>query len=246
MKLGYCSDIHLEHLDSIKQVQEYLLALKPEEKLDVMVFAGDICNMMEKSTLSAIVKIVKTFATSVIYVDGNHEWYGTGSNLDRSIHLRHLQNLGVVVLSRFTQPEVTIDGQHFCGTMFWYPCNDWTRLAVETWSDNRAIDSFKKWWPGEYEIELKILNRIVTDQSIVVTHCLPCWEALHPTWVANPNNHFFVSPAIDIIQWNEPKAWIYGHAHTPNEQTIFKTRLLSNPIGYPRIEPERKIKVIEL
>lgn len=246
MKLGYCSDVHLEHLDSIEEVRDYLLALKPEEELDVMVFAGDICNLMEKRTLSAIVRIIKTFATTVLYVDGNHEWYGTNSSLDRSTQLRHLQSLGVVVLSRFTQPEVTIDGQHFCGTMFWYPCNWRTTNEVKTWSDYTAIDSFKKWWPGEYEIELKLLNQIVTDQSIVVTHCLPCWEAIHPSKAGHKDNHFFVSPAIDILEWNEPKAWIYGHAHTPNEQTIFKTKLLSNPLGYPRIEQERRIKVIEL
>lgn len=246
MKLGYISDLHLEWFESIGLMCFYLDQIKPTEPLDVLVLPGDIFNFTENKRISFAVKEFKQWADKVIYVDGNHEWYGTLPNLNREKYLVDLQQKGIEVLSRFTQNEIWYKGQHFVGTMFWYPCTSKTKEAVKTWSDYTSIDSFKKWWPDEYETELKILNKLVTNESIVITHCLPSYLCIHPGYAGDTDNHFFVSPAEDIIEWAEPRYWIYGHAHKPYEQRIFNTLMLSNPAGYPDGKKDVRIKVVEV
>ena len=246
MRIGYISDMHLEWFDTIGLMELHLKELEPEEPLDVLVLAGDIFSFVENQRISHAVRFFKHWAKKVIYVDGNHEWYGTLPGLKREKYLGDLQLIGIDVLSRFTQNEIWHRGQHFVGTMFWYPCTPKTKKAVETWSDHLAISSFKKFWPGEYEIELKILNGLVQPESIVVTHCVPSYQVLHPSFAGHSDNHFFVSPADDIIEWNKPRYWIYGHAHTPNEQIYFDTHMLSNPAGYPKEGKSSQIKIFEV
>lgn len=36
-----------------------------------------------------------------------------------------------------------------------------------------------------------------------------------------------------IIDRYQPDLWVYGHTHQPNDQTFGKTRIISNPRGYP-------------
>jgi DNA repair exonuclease SbcCD nuclease subunit len=220
--------------------------LRPQGQLDVLVLAGDIWNILEQQCIVAAIKIFKSYAHHIVYVSGNHELFGTNSGLDRGVQHQALQALGIHVLSRFTTPEVTIDGQHFCGTSMWYPRTERNRIAVETWADNRCIDSFKKFWPGEYEIEIRILNQIVTDRSIVVTHFLPCADVIHPRWAGHQDNHFFVAPARDIIQWHQPRYWIFGHTHDAVEMRLFETELRCNPLDYPNVNREREIKIFEV
>ena len=37
----------------------------------------------------------------------------------------------------------------------------------------------------------------------------------------------------DIIKKHQPDLWVYGHTHECDDQTIGKTRIISNQLGYP-------------
>jgi len=39
---------------------------------------------------------------------------------------------------------------------------------------------------------------------------------------------------IKIIDRYQSDLWVYGHTHQPNDQTFGKTRIISNPRGYPK------------
>ncbi len=68
---------------------------------------------------------------------------------------------------------------------------------------------------------------------VVISHHAP---------VYNPDSNHYDSAVkaaynsldmVPIIKKYQPKLWIYGHTHEPDDQIIGKTRIMSNPRGYP-------------
>jgi Icc-related predicted phosphoesterase len=68
---------------------------------------------------------------------------------------------------------------------------------------------------------------------VVITHNAP---------VINPNTKHRGSPfmpafnsldMVEVIERHQPALWIYGHTHECDDQTIGKTRIISNQLGYP-------------
>ena len=60
--------------------------------------------------------------------------------------------------------------------------------------------------------------------------------------VINPNykyKHGPLTPAfnsldmVEIIETHQPALWVYGHTHECDDQTIGRTRIISNQLGYP-------------
>jgi hypothetical protein len=100
MKLNILSDLHLS-----------LGALPvPENDADVVVLAGDIARPREAASWA------RGFGKRVLYVPGNHEFYGT--SIARTIaELRELcAGTSVCVLDN---EQTTIDGVRFLGTTLW-------------------------------------------------------------------------------------------------------------------------------
>ena len=100
MKLNILSDLHLS-----------LGALPiPENDADVVILAGDIARPREA------VAWASGFAKPVLYVPGNHEFYG-GSIEGTVEELKRLcAGTAIHVLDN---DEVTIDGVRFLGTTLW-------------------------------------------------------------------------------------------------------------------------------
>jgi Icc-related predicted phosphoesterase len=68
---------------------------------------------------------------------------------------------------------------------------------------------------------------------VVITHNAP---------VINPNTKHRGSPfmpafnsldMVEVIERHQPALWVYGHTHECDDQTIGKTRIISNQLGYP-------------
>ena len=68
---------------------------------------------------------------------------------------------------------------------------------------------------------------------MVITHHAP---------VINPNTKYRnsdLSPAfnsldmLDVIEKYQPQLWVYGHTHECDRQTVGKTLIVSNQLGYP-------------
>jgi Icc-related predicted phosphoesterase len=73
----------------------------------------------------------------------------------------------------------------------------------------------------------------LTGERVVITHHAP---------VINPKTQYAdspISPAFNsldmlkVIEDYQPNLWVYGHTHECDDQTIGKTRILSNQLGYP-------------
>jgi Icc-related predicted phosphoesterase len=68
---------------------------------------------------------------------------------------------------------------------------------------------------------------------IVVTHHAPSMKSISKEFADNKLNHAFASDLADSIITYRPKLWIHGHTHHLNDYMIGKTRIISNPRGYP-------------
>jgi len=64
----------------------------------------------------------------------------------------------------------------------------------------------------------------------------------HNAPVINPGSKYkggSLTPAfnsldmMEIIETHRPALWVYGHRHEYDDQTIGRTRIISNQLGYP-------------
>jgi len=82
----------------------------------------------------------------------------------------------------------------------------------------------------------KLLNWLGKDLNgprVVISHNAP---------VINPNSKYKGGPLtpafnsldmVEIIETHQPALWVYGHTHECGDQTIGRTRIISNQLGYP-------------
>ena len=100
MKLNILSDLHLS-LGALE---------RPENDADVIILAGDIARPREAASWAS------GLAKPVLYVPGNHEFYGS-SIVDTVAELTHrCSGTNVCVLAK---DEVIIGGVRFLGTTLW-------------------------------------------------------------------------------------------------------------------------------
>ena len=73
----------------------------------------------------------------------------------------------------------------------------------------------------------------LSGPRVVISHNAP---------VINPNSKYKGGPLtpafnsldmVEIIETHQPALWVYGHTHECDDQTIGRTRIISNQLGYP-------------
>ena len=231
MKLHILSDLHTEFHEFSP----------PETDADVVVLAGDI-----GVGLDGIAWAAREFPElPVVYVPGNHEFYGYDIGfVDR---LKAAEHPNVHVLDNNT---LDIDGVRFLG------CTLWTDFKLngegEAWfarqRAKRLIEDFASICNGgrrftpEYSVELHEaskawlvgeLERKFEGPTVVVTHHLPALLSVAKRYANDPLNPAFASRLEDVIERYGPELWIHGHTHVPCDYELFDTRVVCNPRGYP-------------
>jgi len=237
MRIRYLSDLHLE----FGEVPEAL----PSIGEDVLVLAGDIHTGLEG------LRWVRNVGRDrpVIYVMGNHEYYGHNYDdlLDRARH--YVAGTDVTLLEDSSE---VIQGVRFIGATLW---TDFCLLGANrrgeslAWADQcmndfsqirRGPDSFRrKLRPAETEFfhsqSRASLRREIAasvEPVVVVTHHGPFADASAEKYRGDPLSPAFNSDLTAMMQ--EPvKAWIFGHTHHCVETRIGSTLVVSNQRGYP-------------
>src|SRR5439155_7258727 len=79
-KIIYVSDLHLEFYKKLKQLLNYI-NFNDWPDADILILAGDIMNIKSddrslKKRFTKLIKLFKEKYKNVIYVAGNHEYYG--------------------------------------------------------------------------------------------------------------------------------------------------------------------------
>lgn len=261
MKLWVWSDLHLE-LQIVDMPPE-----KPEG-VDAIVCAGDLCRAPALADIGRV--IVERYGEPLIYVPGNHDFYG-GGDRERSIESdRILLQLTQRDSKEWRHPlyvldddTVEIDGVRFVGGTLW---TDFLKGAQESelpWrlnSGRHMLADFgeirtrdRKLLTPQRMLEMhqetatyigRQLAQPFDGKTIVVTHHLP-YPAATPAYYKNTDSNFMFASSERPFGYimnsnNAPALWVCGHTHHPVDVIVGGTRIVCNPLGYQRAPDERE------
>jgi hypothetical protein len=196
----------------------------------VCVLAGDICPVDARFAPAAL-EIYQFFATwfdHVIFVPGNHEFYGTSYAAGMAA-IRDLDHPKWHLLE--PGAPVTIDGQRFLGGTMWFDGKHDPALERSI-NDFRCIEGIQDVYAHNAEFVAKVCGEMTSD-DVVISHHLPSPRSVPAIFEGSDINCFFVSDQTRHILERKPKLWIHGHTHTPCDYVLGSTRIYANPRGYP-------------
>lgn len=230
MKIQVVSDIHIEHY----QVYDYSKFFKPNG-IDVLVLAGDIgnCSSSYRDQLYSLLNKLSTMYPEIIYVDGNHEYYGCSISETRE----WLKKLDTIPNLHWLDNEIIeINGQRFLGGTMWFPKPEdplWIFIKKQ-FEDFSAIEgNFQDWVFDTNSHFRAVYNLNVKPDDIVVTHYLPSEVCVHSRFKGDKGNIFFVSDMEEYFKLGKkPKIWIHGHTHLNHDIEHEGIRIVCNPVGY--------------
>jgi predicted phosphodiesterase len=233
MRLNVLSDLHLS-----------LGALAvPANDADAIVLAGDIARPKEAIAWAS------GFAKPVLYVPGNHEFYG-GSIAGTVAELRRLSaGSDIHVLD---DDEVAIEGVRFLGSTLWTDFmlfDEGEKRASAMREAQRLMRDFSRIHLGEspftpeasaalFKRHAAWLERKLAEPyagpTVVITHHAPSRKSIHPRFADSLMNACFVSDAERLIDGSRTRLWIHGHTHDSFDYFVNGTRVLCNPRGYAK------------
>lgn len=235
MKIQIVSDLHLEF-----GVDYELYEQMCETEADVLVLAGDIAS--GTSILRTLKEIQNQTGKFIIFVPGNHEYYGnTRKYLDSQLKLfnRTAKNIYILVEDQFR-----IDDVVFLGSTGWWDgsgghigltvrnsLNDF-RLIGDIMDDGDDGRSWGRASKSFFETNLqRYQNRDV--KVVCVSHHLPHARSIMPRYASSPLNACFVNRWEELIYDYQPDLWIHGHTHGSFKYNVKDTIVVCNPQGYP-------------
>lgn len=231
MKLQILSDLHTE----------FAGFAPPDTGADVIVLAGDI-----GVGIGGIEWAARSFSEApVIYVPGNHEFYGHDIGFTDALKAAAPANVHVLDNDTFE-----LDGVRFLGSTLWTDFELYgygearsarrrAKRYIEDFSsitngdraftpeDSVALhDASKAWLAAE-------LDKEFDGTTVVVTHHLPATASIAVRYTESPLNPAFASRLEYLIEMHRPDLWVHGHTHVPCDYRLFATRVVCNPRGYP-------------
>jgi predicted phosphodiesterase len=236
MRLNILSDLHLS-----------LGALEtPRNDADVVILAGDIARPRDAASWAS------SFTKPVLYVLGNHEFYGSNI-VDTAAEMKRLcAGSRIRVLDN---DEVVIDGVRFLGTTLWTDFLlfgdgekrlDAIREAVSSMYDFRKIrtgDAAEPIFTPAHSAALfnqhaawleRKLAEPYAGPTVVITHHAPSPKSIHPRFAQSLLNTCFVSDAEHLVDGRLARLWIHGHTHDSFDYALNGTRVVCNPRGYAK------------
>jgi Icc-related predicted phosphoesterase len=234
MRVHVVSDLH----------QEFGEIDIPTVDCDCVVLAGDVA--IKRQGLRWILRRFRE--VPVIYVCGNHEYYG--DNLPRLTEKLREESKGTNV--HFLENDsVSIDGVNFFGCTLWTDMalfGDWRIGAAEAgdlmneYKRVRNSDcNYRRLLASDTrQIHLASLDAMGRffhscdpKNSVVVTHHAPSIRSLPEDRQSDLLSCAYASRLDDFILTHQPRLWIHGHIHHNSDYMIGNTRVLSNPRAYP-------------
>lgn len=222
------SDLHWEfHSDFGLNFSKFI----PENEF--LILAGDIAcwqNKLRFFYFDAFLELSNKFK-QIIYVFGNHEYYKSNfyeAKNNAQCCLEKINNL-IILDNQF----ITLNNTKVLGTTLWYKLPEYGNMKIndDLITDYYEIDFLNK-------KSISFLEREIEKDSIVITHHLPSWKSIAKEHEYNPNNRFYVTNLLPLIEITEPKYWIHGHTHESCDYIVNNTNVICNPFGYLHEEPE--------
>lgn len=246
MKIQIVSDLHLEF-------SQYLPV--NADNVDVLVLAGDILTAKalrsaESPNYSRYINFLRHVSNEfprVIYVAGNHEFYGHKWFDTLKVVGQAASSFGIHFLE---DRSVRINDVTFVGATLWtdmrngnphvmhtvrYSMNDYHAITNEVngYSKLDPKSTVLRHENSKEAIKLA-LETATTDKVVVVTHHAPTFESVHPKYRHETMlNYAYASDLSEFILDNPRiKLWAHGHMHNVADYHVGSTRIVCNPRGY--------------
>lgn len=236
MRLNILSDLHLSR-GPLEM---------PDNDADVVVLAGDIARPREA------VAWASRLGKPVLYVAGNHEFYG-GSIRGTIGELRRFSaGTGIHVLD---DEEILIEGVRFLGSTLWSDFRllgegepraaameearrfmlDFSVIRASEASDApfAPADSAALFEAHRAWLEAR-LSEPFAGPTVVITHHAPSRKSIHPRFEGSLLNACFASDAERLVDGSRARLWIHGHTHDSFDYRLNGTRVVCNPRGYAK------------
>jgi len=236
MKLHILSDLHLE----------FAPFDPPATDADVVVLAGDISQRTEGIRWAR-----RMFAQQqIIFVPGNHEYYGAERITTLAAMREAAAACGVHLLDNdaiMIQPERSSEHVRFLGCTLWtdfrYLGDNSQQQAMtegqKRLSDFHLIRNGTGAFTPERSVALHeqslawLKNMLATPfagKTVVVTHHLPSANSVAARFRESSLSPCFVSRLDDLF--GKMTLWIHGHTHDSFDYQVSGTRVVCNPRGY--------------
>lgn len=234
MKIQLASDLHLEFLGN--RAQQVRL-IEPAPDADLLVLAGDI----HRGTQA--VEVFADWLVPVLYLAGNHEFYGQSWEATRVSIRSACSGTNVTILDN---DVVEFDGVRVLGCTLWTDfrlpgatqarhmrevergLNDYRQIRTQA-GILRARDTL-----ADHERSRSWLEREVAKpfagKTVVVTHHGPHPLSIAPRFVGDAMNAGFVSDLTPLM--GDVQLWLHGHVHDSFDYRVGGCRVVANPAGY--------------
>ncbi|MFB2892638.1 metallophosphoesterase [Aerosakkonemataceae cyanobacterium BLCC-F50] len=236
MKIICYSDLHFEF--------GWIFRPPADSDADLMILAGDIITCKDYTPLS---RFLQNWQKLVLYVMGNHEYYTRRPMPEEERKFRQWLSERHPNVTLLLDEAIAVDGVHFFGGTMWTDFDCGNSQAMRT-AQQQMNDYYKIYQPDGQPLtpaQTIVLHEIYKEKLIawfendlsgarvVISHHAP---------VMNPNTQYKDSPfwpafhsldMLPLIESYQPALWVYGHTHECDDQTIGKTRVISNQSGYP-------------
>lgn len=248
MRLHTLNDLHLKHAS---------MAAVPVEG-DVLVLAGDIVDGGDPATLLALTANYRAAGLPVLYVPGNHEYYG---GIMHKVLLRLWRACRANGIELLHNRSVVINGVRFFGSTLWTDYKlarasqqaQSMNIARRFMGDHSYIgfqergQAQPRYFEPQDALEahqkaLRLMHARLKDPfdgpTVIISHHGPSPKSVHPRYAAHMANPAFVSNLEDVMARLKPVLWMHGHVHDSFDYEVWgkdwRTRVIANPRGYPR------------
>lgn len=254
MRIQLASDLHLEFLEDRFRGERLI---SPAANADLLVLAGDVANGTRG------VELFANWPVPVLYVPGNHEFYGRSWEQTRIDMRASARGTSVVLLDnevadlrRFgswaAAREDELSKLRFLGTTLWTDyrlCRGLTQrqsmqAAELSISDHFRIQTQQGTFRAAQALEDhelsrswlgRELSRPFDGKTIVVSHHGAHPMSVHPRWLAPATLALNASFVSDLDELlQKADMWLHGHVHDSFSYQVGRCRVVANPRGYAR------------
>jgi DNA repair exonuclease SbcCD nuclease subunit len=225
MRIQYLSDVHLEFGD----------CELPSTDADILIAAGDI------HTGTSALKWLSQSSCPVIYIAGNHEYYG--GDLVHTLAALRIQSK-VFDIHFLENDAITLEDTRFLGTTLWTDFDNANEKIIEYAKFNMNDYNFIK--NNRYLLNPEDLLQIHREsknwleqelkkpfhgKTVVITHHAPTLDSWHDD-PDSERRYTYCSDLQKFMGKNDIDLWLHGHVHHVSDYIVNNVRVVCNPRGY--------------
>jgi predicted phosphodiesterase len=230
MRIHILSDIH----------NEFAPYSPSDIDADLVILAGDI-----GVGVRGIEWAKQAFSCPVLYVSGNHEFFG--GHLDQT--LEAMRQAGSERVRVMDCDEAIIGGVRFLGATGWTDYTATGNEPIAAWDAQRVmrdfekivIDDGRKVTLADFALRSRIARDWLADRlaepfdgkTVVVTHHAPSLASVQGSPGSGSHLDAAFANRWEFLMGPEIALWVHGHTHHAVDYDIAGTRIISNPKGYP-------------